>query len=381
MRHDRESEISKIEHQLKQTNEIVSKFMDHYHHQYNQVRDVILPFKGHTRMDWPRLNSHEAALITSALHTFQSIPPIVIKEIADQDTGRGYELALICQLIGVGAFYTDDIDAAIRYLDQAKRLFSVGDPPKEYLYSQAFCSHFLGLIDKNWRDLKQQPGENLAAAKGHLEDASHYLAQKDGEFLTPLTLAEILSYSEHTREDARGALDELLERMQQIKVRKGLLDKNQSELLGRALLIRGNVEYTASNVELAQGFYEDSFRHTNSAFAKLSLGQTLRPGTPQRLASFKDGLDLLENPSGPLTKREASGRLTAVAWAAIAAREVGDNQKQGRYERELEAAHTYVRIIAGREPLFFCPIEKVCLNLKDLVANALKPPDTQGLVH
>src|ERR1017187_484006 len=67
-----------------------------------------------------------------------------------------------------------------------------------------------------------------------------------------------------------------------------------------------------------------------------------------------------------------TGRLTALAWAVIAAREVGDRQKQSRYAALLDDEGADIRFATGREPLFFCPTTKGLVNFDTLKANALR---------
>ena len=81
---------------------------------------------------------------------------------------------------------------------------------------------------------------------------------------------------------------------------------------------------------------------------------------------FRDRLSLLEGPSGGLSNHETSTRASALAWANIAAREIGDEAAMGKYTKELEAAAALAWPVGGRAPLFFCPIEKTMVDFAHL---------------
>jgi len=64
---------------------------------------------------------------------------------------------------------------------------------------RAFCSHYLGLIDKNWCPVGLDKSVTLEATKRHLQDACELLKADEKELLTPVTLAEVCSYSSRSR--------------------------------------------------------------------------------------------------------------------------------------------------------------------------------------
>jgi hypothetical protein len=342
-------------------------------------------------MAWTRLTDQEEAVATRALTTFETIPQAVLNTILTEDGGKNrFELAYIYQLLGVSAFYSNDIDAAVHCLDEGLNIYGSEKVPPEHLFHQAFCFHFLGLIEKNWCDLKRPPEANLLSAQQHLEEAARRLQTKENEFLTPLTLAEVLSYSEQKREAAQTQLedcikrlaslklkeesgskielDALLDRALQVKKKDSGLDDNQADLLGRALLMRGNIDYLNGDRGSARKWYSRSHDHNaQNAYALLSMAQATTNGEPElRAKLFRDGLNLLEDPSGPLSKHEASTRVSALAWANIAAREVADDAKTGKYTKELEAASSIGRPVGRRAPLFFCPVEKTMVTFDQL---------------
>jgi tetratricopeptide (TPR) repeat protein len=326
-------------------------------------------------MAWTRLTNQEEAVATRALTTFETIPLSVLDTILIEDQGKNrYELASIYQLLGVSAFYTNDIDAAVRCLERGLQIYGNEDAPAEHLFPQAFCSHFLGLAEKNWCHLDRPLEANIASAKRHLEEAARRLQTKEGEFLTPLTLAEVLSYSEQTREAARRELDNNIGRLDKLK-NSGGLDANQDALYSRALLMRGNIDYLSGDLNQALTWYTRSHDHNRTnAYALLSMAQATPASESElRVTLFREGLALLEAPSGPLSKREPSVRISALAWAIIATREAVDTAGQDRYSRDLDAAGSYARPVGGRAPLFFCPVTKTLVmfdQLKKIVATS-----------
>jgi len=303
------------------------------------------------------------------LAAFQVIPPFTIKRIVEDDNGKNrYEYAQVVFLLGVGAYYTDDIGGASKYLVESLSIFGSDEPPDQYLLARAFCSHFLGILHKNWRDEKIAFETNLLAAQRHFQDAAERLKGRSGDFLTPITLAETLTYAEHTLDAACVAIEDIVRRLGQTKD----LNENQSTLYGRAFLIRGNIDFMRGKTSGAHAFYDQSFIKTASVFAKLSMAQTVEDNLSKRLDMFREGLGKLEASAGPLNRREASGRMTARAWALIAAREIGDGEKQAHYERLLRDSSSEARHAAGREPLFFCPATKALVGFEKLLENALR---------
>jgi tetratricopeptide (TPR) repeat protein len=341
----------------------ISVLTDHFRRQYDLVCNLMMGFKGHSRIAWTRLTPQEEVAATRALTTFETIPESVVESILTEDGGKNrYRMAFIYQLLGVSAYYTNDVDAAMRNLEKALKIYGEQDAPAEYLFSQAFCSHFLGVAEKNWCHLDRPPEANLSSAKKHLEDAARRLSTKEGEFLTPITLAEVLSYSEQNRAAAKAELDKIISRFESLKER----DENQKALFARACLLRGDIEYLNKDLLSACEWYQRSSQiNPQSAYAVLSLAQST-PSSDGRSSDFKRGLELLEGSTGPLSKRETSVRLTAVAWAIIAAHDIGDTAKRERYLRELDAAKSSVRPVGGRALLFFCPITKTQVMLQQL---------------
>ncbi|HEY1757740.1 MAG TPA: hypothetical protein VGG72_20380 [Bryobacteraceae bacterium] len=371
MQFTRVSDVDKLVTRLGETDAVISSFTKHFREQYKHVSDLMLTFNSHSRMDWTRLTEHEATLASRALTIFDTIPANVLEGILTEENGKHrYDIAHLYQLLGVSAFYTNDIDAATRYLERGLQIYGKEDAPTDYLFLQAFCSHYLGLVEKNWCHADRALDVNLSAARQHFEDAHRRLKNKEGEFLTPVTLAEVLSYSDQTWRDAHNELDNIVDRFEKRRTAKQGIDESQNALYGRALLLKGNIFYQQNDNKQAAIWFSRAKDHDpKNPYALLSLAQaTAADDQDTSNAGFATGLaQLLE--SGALHKREHSSRLIAVAWAAIAARIADDINAANRFVTEIEQAAAAVRPVGGRAPLFFCPITKKLVQFAQLKKN------------
>jgi tetratricopeptide (TPR) repeat protein len=336
--------------------ELVTDLRTHFDEVYRSVSDGMLTFAEHSRMAWTQLSPYEESLSAAARSDFRTIPEVVLKRQEEKDR---YGYARVLQLLGVAAFYANDVDAAGRYLIRAKDIFRKNEARQQDLYPHAFCSHFLGLISKNWLREGRFIEATLTEAKSHLQDAMGLIGDIPGEFLTPLTLAEILSYSEIDQEAARLLLDKKLQELEDLKATSDGLNDNQHKLLGRAYLMRGNLEFTTENFPGALEWYEKANRHhVNDYAAQLSIGLAASTIDPTRSKEqFAQGLKVLES-SEAFNKREVSTRAIAISWAIVASTRLGENSKRARYQKALEALKAEIRGAGGRQPLFFCPTTK-----------------------
>jgi len=358
----REEEQRELQKQLKDVTDTVSKGQKHFQDQYQQVVHDILTFKDHSRMAWTRLTTFEQSLAARTRATFQTIPNYIVDELSHD---KPYEHGRVLQLLGVSAYYANDVIAAIEYLEKAKYLLDNDQVPSNYLLPRAFCLHFLGLIEKNWWHLDRPREANFVEAKQYLEKAAKLLKDQTNEFLTPLTLAEVLSYIDSERNNARVRTEENITRLNQKKTQGTGLNENQSNLLCRAYLIRGNLDFIDRKLADASKWYQKAIDHSKDYhFAWLSKALATED-KKERHTCFAKGLKLLEA-SNALYKQEDAVRLTACAWACIASGELKESEKLQKYQTELDAAEKTIRSVARREPLFFSPVHKMPESLKEL---------------
>src|SRR5207247_4471721 len=109
--------------------------------------------------------------------------------------------------------------------------------------------------EKNWRIVGAPPESNLVVAEKHLTEAREALKAEPKQFLIPVTLAEVKSYKSDNRTEACEILDELISKLQQL-ARGNQIDPNQTALLVRALLLKGNLHCYAHEQSKAANCYE-----------------------------------------------------------------------------------------------------------------------------
>ena len=90
--------------------------------------------------------------------------------------------------------------------------------------------------------------------------------------------------------------------------------------------------------------------------------------TEEKMKLYQKGLAALEA-SDALRKKENVVRVIAIAWAAVAAHELADQQKRDQYCISFQAAGTEIRAVGHRVLLFFCPITKNLVSFEELSKN------------
>jgi hypothetical protein len=378
MQLDQADKVKTIGEKAQKNEELLANFLRDYEDRYNHVRELTASLKDITRMDWPKLNEDQEATAKDALDTFKSILHVLIKQ-KERDNPR--ELADIYQVLGMCAYYgNDDVATAIRYFEEGIRIYEQHDPGPDYKISQGFCLFYMGLIEKNWCRKGREKSVNLESASRNLEKADQILQPiKKDEFLTPVTLAEVLSYSKQERGNAVRQLNKIIPRLQQLKDSSSL-NSNQGTLLTRALLIRGNIDKMEGTLEGALAWYTQARNHDGgNPYALLSMAQ-MTVEEAERRKLFESGLSALRE-AKTFERRETSAKLLAFAWAVIACHELDATKDQEKYLEKLNAAELSVHPVGGRKPLFFSPVSKGQLLFSELqkeVAEAIAPKKPSG---
>jgi tetratricopeptide (TPR) repeat protein len=146
----------------------------------------------------------------------------------------------------------------------------------------------------------------------------------------------------------------------------GDFNRNQSALLTRALLIRGNIEYVRGQIVEALKWYRQAQEHApENHYALLSIAHLLPTDDPERRGLFQKGLELLRT-SKAFDKKETASKLLALAWAAIAAHELGFENERDSYIQGFNEAEVSARSMSGRKPLLFSPVSKGQVFFEDL---------------
>lgn len=371
------------EKKLKEIDEKFEKFKTQvfekgYIDLYVNARESILSFRQLNRMQWPTLSQVEQRVIDKARSTFETMPPYIL-ERREQEEPR--ELAKVNILLGVSAFYANDIHSAKMYLNKGDISYPVpaqedgADEREEYFYLRGAANHYLGVIEKNWRKdegLKETPEENhLEQAIKYLEKANSFLREyRADEYLTPVTIAEVFSYSESQRKKSQDLIEKIIGELEALKASSSEdFNVNKSKLLGRAYLIRGNLGFMVDNFEEALNFYDKAAKHNESnPYALLSLAQAATANGKKDVKLWKRGLKALKQ-SGNLEKREISVKAWAHVWATLAAFRSNNPDKEQYWSKfkEMEA-----RPVAGLEPMFFDPITKGLVIFEKLKQNLME---------
>ena len=363
----REEELGELFEQLEPLQKQIAALTEHHEKNFKSACEGILFFERYSRMAWTQLTPEEQTSASRARAQLDMVPDSIVNAAMKKDRAR---LAHVHQLMGVSAYYSNDINAAASLLEKAHDIFKECNEPKDR-HPKAFCAHFLGLIEKNWPHCDVAYEASVDKAIHYLTEANELLVDKKGEFLTPLTLAEVLSYSPSRRDDAGEQLDKLIEALLKQRESRDGLNANQRKLIGRAYLIRGNVAFMngESNVSL-EWFSKASAENDKDPYARLSMAQAMKKGKPHEDPTilFEEGLNLLRA-SGNLDKAEQWSRVLAFSWAVLAAHRAGDEGKLTSYREELQALTSNVRAVGTREPLFFSPVTKVLVNSAELWKN------------
>jgi len=104
-----------------ETEHMVGAFRGFYKARYTRVNELISSFGRHTAMDWTALTDEEIALALRARIIFEGIPEFVLE---DERTSDSWAFARTCQLLGVSAFYANDIESAIELLNRSRDIYS-----------------------------------------------------------------------------------------------------------------------------------------------------------------------------------------------------------------------------------------------------------------
>jgi tetratricopeptide (TPR) repeat protein len=294
--------------------------------------------------------------------------------LVDQDFEVAGRLLYTC---GVIAYYDNDVIEAKAYLDRAAQCRApdhegeLGTNPN-YRKRFGFTHYFRALIYKNWGDLSEAQHEIEQGVK---------LLEEAGEFLTPVTKAEVLSYIVGDEDRCQAELQSLLRRTDDLEAalkNKGeSLDANQARLRNRMLVLSGNTHFVRKN-----GLGEALVQYTkaigfnsNDYYALTSAAQCERAlGDEHAAAShFRECLDAIERSGDIRRKRERITRAVIAVTAANAAKGCGDEVRREQWTREARELLSGNLAVDGMSPKFFSPSTKRLIGAAEL----LKELDSQ----
>lgn len=351
LQHKREEAQSNLVDELKHMKIIIEEFEKEAEEKYRDAKELILSLADVKAMNWPKLTDEVQYIAAKARNKFEEVSRVVLRKEEEQNP---YELAKVLQLIGISAFYSNDIASAFKQLSEADRIYGTKSPRPDDTMSRAYTKHFLGVAAKNWRKTGDVERGNVNEAYEYLSKAAEIVKDDPKQFLIPVTLAEILSYRSDQKQAAADMVDEIIRRFEALE-KTVKLDANQHSLFVRTFLLKGNLEMTEKRFDQAVNYYEKALGKDNkNAYAHLSLLHAQKCTDSEE---WRKALSLLES-SGATKKRETVTKVIALVWAVIAAHEGKDESSEERYLKDLESIGTTLSRITHREPLFFSPISK-----------------------
>ncbi|HEY4678799.1 MAG TPA: hypothetical protein VIJ01_16655, partial [Candidatus Angelobacter sp.] len=284
---------------------------------------------------------------------------------------RGTELAgTFLYTCGVLAYYDNNVIEALAYFDRSAQ-YRAQDHDVELTTNEAyrmwfaFVHYFRALIQKNWGELSE--------ALHEIEQSAKLLETRIGEFLTPVTKAEILSYIIGDERRCRAELQGLLNRITELEnaaVNQGKkLDANQTRLRTRMLVLLGNTYFVANEFSDALNQFKLALQFSpNDYYALASAAQCYKKlGDGPSAEHFKRCLDLIERSGDFRRKRETIVRAVIAALAAHAAHGCSDHLRYEQYAREARDLLSGDLAVDGLLPKFFSPATKRLVSAGELL--------------
>lgn len=337
---------------------------------FKKLYDDLQPFTKMSRLEWPSISHEQQLQIQESIGRFERIDDdLGIEEEFETDL----KVPHTCYLLGVGAFYRNDINTALNYFQRSISLYDLHGSgfdnlkSTEHRFPYIYNHHFLGLIEKNWHRENVPLEANIEKSKASFERVHKWLADKEGELLTPITYAEVLSYMPGERTMSKGVLESAIKKMEILKNggktfsknNVNNLDKNQIALLSRAYLILGNLAFLNKHDDDAAEMYAKAIDLMDSNyyawFSKAMISSKLNKKDWE--AEYASGLERM-NKAGVINKPEITTRGTILAWAVIASYKIDAPQKY-EYHSSFNELIEKSRPIGERKPMFFCPISKM----------------------
>jgi hypothetical protein len=358
---DREKSQEKLE-------SLIKNISDDAEQRYGRVVESVGRFERDrvTARQWPSLPEERRRVASNACRTFEQIHDFVLNE-KKESSKLGY--AKLLHFLGIFSYYADhNVDAALNYLGQANELFGDGDVG-DFRYNQAYTKHFLGILKKNWHLRLEPHGTSLRDAERYLEAAERFLAIETGQYLTAITHAEVLSYSDEGRALARPKLEQILkEHKSRPQAEKGA--EARAELIPRVYLLLGNLSWYDSDRTGAAAHYDQGISlNPNDPYLLFSRAQvTDNEGASQH---WQDGLKNLRRP--PATEKpETVTRVLIFAWGAVAAHHARNQALENTYVEALKNLGSGIEREGKYAPSFFSPITKTLVDFNVLWSEIVK---------
>ena len=354
LRLDREQRHAQIE-------TIMADFRKGAEKRYQTVEKHAMSFDGVGAMRWPSLPEDRRRKAISALRAFEHLDDFLKAEKREKNP---LEYAKLLHFIGILAYYADgNVEASLDYLTDANVLFGEHAIPKEFEKYRAWNRHFLGVLAKNWPLRNEPDGTSLREARKLLQAAEDYLTMESGQFLTALTLAEVLSYLDEPQL-AKRKVDEIIGRIEKLQADRKA-NPSQEDLLPRAYLLRGNLSCTAGrNDQASADFGKVTELSPSNPYGWLSLA-LLKTPTSQEKETWIAGYNLLPKPPAS-EKPETVTKVLILAWGIIASHYLGKSRLLIDYRKAFDANGEGLDKAGKYVPYFFSPLSKTLLTFEDL---------------
>jgi hypothetical protein len=328
---------------------------------YQLARDEAVRLKDIKAAQWPTLPSDRRQVAIGAIRAYQSVDDFIKEEMSAKEARRH---AVLLQYLGVFAYYAEhNYEGAISYLGEAIKLFGE-NVEDDFKPSQAWARHFLGILKKNWPLRIEATGTSLRQAQELLSAAEAYLKMESGQFLTPLTHAEVLSYlpdQQHAADVKTAKIVELIEGL----CRNNKADTIQKGLLVRAYLLRGNITHTRGDLIAASNCFRQACEAAETnPYTWLSLAEATADADTAK-PHWAKGLALLSRPPAA-EKPETSTRVLVFSWGILASHALREGDSLKTYWAAFDDIGSLLEKEGKYLPLFFSPVTKTLVTFEGL---------------
>ena len=332
------------------------------------------------RTEYASPNSIDKRLTNDFRAKFDFIPVSTLNKYTNSDgLSQNLEYGEIFLRRGIIAYYDNDIIKAQEMFKQANQFYHSVDKdniPDDLRTPIAFTYYYLALIEKNYGNLKD--------ARKNIERSYQIWGKNEKEeLLTPITRAEILSYSPGHSQEARDAIKQIDEKVKSLN--RDLVN-HEITYIRRGHLISGNTYYIEKNWEKALEHYKIALTSGNvkkayNYYALHSLAQV-----HSKLGNKNESNKLLEKcynellDSGHLeTKVALDTQITLNALAYLCTKN-SDSSESRKYERAVQNLLFRIRKVNELELRLFSLKQKKQIHktnyMDDLLSSELVIPNS-----
>jgi len=272
---------------------------------------------------------------------------------------------------GVVTYYDNDVVEAKAYLNRAAQCRVDAhqaelDTNQDYRQRFGFIHYFRALVEKNWGELPE--------ALHEIEQSAKILAGNVGEFLTPVTKAEILSYIPGDEERSRNELHRLIKQATDLETALQAegknLNANQSKLRNRMYVLLGNTYFVQKMfTEARMEYLKATEFNSQDYYALSSVAQCDKVAGNGDSAGkyFRRCVEAIELSGDLRKKRERITRAVISVIATNSAAGCDDATRRNQYRREARELLTGDLSVGDLTPKFFSPTTKRLVNASALL--------------